>query len=128
MVGRRGAALLVFAFIDVVIGWSLIDASGQAQAAALPTYRAFREVAPLATWGALWLIVAAVCAVWAFRRHDAPAFAAAIGIKLVWSAGFAVSWLTWAAPRGWLAAATWGVVAALVYIISGWPEVEDPRQ
>jgi hypothetical protein len=126
-VGRRGAALLVFAFIDVVIGWSLIDASGQAQAAALPTYRAFREVAPLAAWGWLWLAVAAMCAVWAFRRHDAPGFAAAIAVKLVWAAGFLVSWVAWDAPRAWLGATTWGVIAALVYLISGWPEVEDRR-
>jgi hypothetical protein len=127
-VGRRGAALLVFAFVDVVIGWSLLDGQGRAQAAALPTYRAFREVAPLTFWGGAWLAAAVVCAVWAFRRDDWPGFTVAIGIKLVWAAGFLTSWLAWDAPRGWLGAATWGVIAALVYLISGWPDIEDREQ
>lgn len=121
-IGRRGAALLVFAFVDVIIGWSLIDPSTQAQTAALPVYRATVEVAPLSVWGWTWIAVAAVCVAGAVARSDWFAFAAAIGIKLVWAGCFIASWLVFGAPRGWLGAATWGVVAALVYLISGWPE------
>jgi DMSO reductase anchor subunit len=120
--GRRGAALLVFAFIDVVLGWSLVDPSTRKQTAALPMYAAIQKAAPLPVWGALWLAVAAVCVVFAFRRRDAPAYACAVGIKLVWAVGFLASWAFYGAARSWLAAATWGVVAALVYLISGWPE------
>lgn len=121
-VGRRGAALLVFSFIDIVLGWSLIDSTTQAQAAALPAYRAAVEVAPLAVWGWFWIAVAAACAAGAVARADWWAFAAAIGIKLVWAGSFLASWLAFGAARGWLGAATWGVVAALVFIVSGWPE------
>lgn len=121
-VGRRGAALLVFAFIDVVIGWSLVDPSTRKETAALPTYAAVQQAAPLPVWGALWLAVAVVCTVYAFRWRDAPAYACAIAIKLVWAGGFLGSWAFYGAYRGWLGAATWGVVAALVYLISGWPE------
>lgn len=125
-VGRRGAALLAFAFIDLVLGWSLLDATGHAQAEALPAYRAIREAAPLAVWGWAWLASAAACVIWAFRREDWPAFAAAVGIKLVWASGFLASWVVWDAPRGWLGAVTWGVIAALVFLISGWPENGPP--
>jgi hypothetical protein len=122
-VGRRGAALMIFAFIDLVIGWSLAGTATRAQASALPTYRAHVEILPLIAWGWLWIAVGAVCLVHAFRVSDRFGFAAAIGIKLVWAAGFLGSWLLYDAPRGWLGAATWVVFAALVHLISGWPEV-----
>jgi hypothetical protein len=121
-VGRRGAALLIFAFIDLVIGWSLLDPQTQAQAQALPAYQAMLAVVPLSVWGWWWITVGLVCVVHAFVQRDRVGYGAAIGIKVVWGGGFLASWLVYEAPRGWLGAATWGVFAALVYLISGWPE------
>lgn len=121
-IGRRGAALLVFAFIDVVLGWSLIDPTTQAQTAALPVYRATVEVAPLTVWGCLWILVGLACMAQAPARFDGIGFGVAIGIKVVWAGCFVASWLVFDAPRGWLGAATWAVIAALVYLIARWPE------
>lgn len=121
-VGRRGAALLVFAFIDIAIGVSFLDPETSAQTRAIPTYRATLEVASLTVWAWLWLLVAATCAVGAFRQKDRLSFGAAIAIKVVWAGSFLASWILYSAPRAWLAAATWGVLAALVLLISGWPE------
>lgn len=121
-IGRRGSALLVFAFVDLIIGWSLIDPTGQAQARALASYRGMMAVCPLPVWGGLWILVGLVCAVSAFARRDAAGYFAAIGIKVVWAGCFAASWLIWEAPRGWLGAVTWCAFAALVYLIAGWPE------
>jgi drug/metabolite transporter (DMT)-like permease len=125
--GRRGAALLAFAFIDIVVGWSLFDAETQAQTKAIPAYRATLEIAPLPIWGALWLLVGALCAVCAFLVTDRIAYGAAIGVKIVWAGSFLASWVIYNAPRAWLSAATWGVVAALVLVISGWPEPKGGR-
>ena len=125
-VGRRGACLLAFAFIDFVLAWSLIDPETKAQTAALPTYRAHLAIAPLDVWAVAWLIVALSCAIHAFRSRDQIGFALAIGIKLVWAAAFAASWLIYGVPRAWLGAALWLVVGCLVMVISGW--VEPPRQ
>lgn len=126
-IGRRGAALLAFAFIDAVIGWSLLDHQGQAQTKAIPTYAAIRALMPLAAWGWLWLAVGAVCAASAFMRSDRFGFAAAIGVKVVWAGGFLVAWWPMHVPRAWLAAATWLVFAALVLVISGWREARRDR-
>lgn len=121
-VGRRGAALLVFACIDYVIGWSLLDAELRAQTEMVPVYRALRNIAPLTVWGWLWLVVAVVCTVQAVMRTDVWAYASAIGIKVVWAGGMAYSWVVFHAPRGWLSASLWGVIAALLVVINGWPE------
>lgn len=121
-VGRRGAALLVFAAIDYVIGWSLLDAELRAQTQAVPVYRALLDVAPLAVWGWLWLTVAVACTAQAAMRNDAVAYALATGIKAVWAGGMLVSWVFFHAARGWLSASLWGVIAALVVVINGWPE------
>lgn len=121
-VGRRGCALLVFSFIDAVVGGSLLDPQIRAQTRALPAYRALLDVAPLTVWAFVWLAVAAACAVQAWMRWDAFAFAAATAVKVVWAAGLTVAWIVYDAPRGWLSASLWGVLAMLVLVINGWPE------
>lgn len=121
-VGRRGQALLVFGFIDFVVAYSFLDPTYRTQAAALPAYRAMIETLPLGAWGWLWAAVGGICVVQAFARQDAIGFGAAIGIKVVWVLGFLTSWMVWDAPRGWIGAATWAVLARLVHLIAGWPE------
>lgn len=110
-IGRRGAALLVFAEIDAVVGWSLLDPELRAQTAAVPVYRALVDMAPLALWGWLWLVVGAVCIWCAPARDDTWAYALAIGIKVVWAGGMLTSWIAFDAPRG-----------PLLVVINGWPE------
>jgi hypothetical protein len=121
-VGRRGAALLIFAFIDFVIGWSLLDPATQSQARALPSYRAHVAIVALEVWGWWWIVVGLACVGHAFVKRDGVGYGAAIGIKVVWAGGFLASWLVHDAPRAWLGAATWGVFACLVYLIARWPE------
>lgn len=121
-IGRRGAALLVFAEVDGVVGWSLLDPELRAQTAAVPVYRALVDVAPLAVWGWLWLAVGAVCLWQAPVRDDTWAYSLAIGIKVVWAGGMLTSWVVFHAARGWLSASLWGVIAALLIVINGWPE------
>jgi hypothetical protein len=121
-IGRRGAALLAFAFVDFVLAWSLVDPQAKLLTAQVPTYRAHFEIAPIEFWGIAWALVGLSCVVHAFLSRDQVGFAAAIGIKLVWAVAFVGSWVIYDVPRGWLGAATWAVVAALVGVISGWPE------
>jgi hypothetical protein len=122
-VGRRGAALLVFAWLDAVIAYSLTDSSVRAQTATLPVYRVIVSLAPLLTWAILWATVGAACFVSAFLKDDRWGFAAAISVKVVWAAGFAAAWVVYGADRAWIAAATWLVLALLVLDIAGWREV-----
>jgi hypothetical protein len=124
-IGRRGTTLLVFAVIDAIIGWSLLDPS--VQPARVPAYRVTAAVAPFAVWGWLWIAVGLTCLGYAFVRTDRAGFAAAVSVKLVWSSCFFATSLFYGVPRAWLGGVTWGLVAALVFVISGWPEPRRGR-
>ena len=127
-VGRRGAALLTFAFIDLVIGYSLLDPAAQPRTpTALQSYGAMLALAPFPIWGWLWIAVGVLCGAQAFWVRDIVGFTAAIAIKVVWAILFAASWLLYDAPRGFMGAATWLVIAAFVAIIAGWAEPEADR-
>jgi uncharacterized membrane protein YedE/YeeE len=92
-IGRRGAALLFFAFLDLVYGLSLLNPPATARPS--PTLVFIAHVMPLAVWGGLWTAVGLVC------------------LTGWWIAGL---------ERGWLAAAIWLAMAAWVMIIASWAE------
>lgn len=124
--GRRGIALLLFAYLDAVIGYSLLDASTRAQTAAIPSYKVVIMLAPLLVWAFIWIAAGMACLVSAFLRDDRWGFAAASAVFIVWAVSFLISWAAYGADRGWLAAATWAVLAMLVLDCAGWREV--PRE
>ncbi|WP_435233377.1 hypothetical protein [Micromonospora aurantiaca (nom. illeg.)] len=114
-VGRRGTALLVFAALDLAMAARLATAHPDASR----FYEWLWILTPLA---ALWAGVAVVCAVGAFRKPDRLAFAAAIGIKVLWCSLYVCGWLLGQVPDGWVSAAVWGGFAAVVGLVAGWPE------
>lgn len=116
-IGRRGSALLFFAFIDVVNAWSMLTIPPERYT---PTYRWFDSVAPLWVWAALWAAAGTACLYHAVRVDDHLGFVAAIGVKAVWSLGLTVGWVLADVPL--LGAVVWLVLAAFVWLISGWPE------
>lgn len=131
-VGRRGAILLILAIVDVAYGSSLIGPSSDSLGSAAIAWR--QHFAPLWVWGGVWLVVAAILIVSAFLRNDAIGYFAAIGLKISWSLTTLASWVFGGVERGWLSAIVWMVVAAMVWVIAGWPEPrtvppsdEEPR-
>lgn len=119
-VGFRGSALLFFAVLDFVIGFSyLYPPPEQRQTASL---RYLADLAPLPAWGAVWGAVGVVCLVFAFRRHDKVAFAAAIGIKILWGGIYVGGALVAHLERAYVSAGLWLCIAGFVAIISAWPE------
>lgn len=119
-VGRRGSALLFFALLDLVYGYSLALPSRQARQSSALAYLA--HVAPLWVWAALWIIVGMLCLVGAFLRHDRWAFAAAMFIKVLVGITSLFGWWFGAIERGYVSAAIWLALAGWIYIISTWPE------
>lgn len=122
-VGYRGAALLFFGQLDLVIGWSLVDPATAPLLKAAPAYRVLLAAGWLRpVWATAWALVGLVCLVGAvFQRADRWGFAAAIGIKLLWALGLLAAWPL-GAPRGWLNGEVWLTLAGFVGIISAWPE------
>lgn len=122
-VGRRGAALLFFAFLDAVYAFSLFNPPPEARVSAQLAF--VQNVAPLHLWGALWALAGSACLLFAFRTNDRWGFAAAMAIKVMWGClyvyGFAIG-----IERAYLSAAIWLCLAGWVGIISSWPEPPTP--
>lgn len=126
-VGRRGAALLFFGFLDVVFAFSLFRPLPDQQR--LPATVFIAHIFPLWLWGTLWLIAGLLCLFYAFRSQDRTAFAAAIAIKVLWGLVYLLGQILAGVERAWLGAALWLSLAGWVYIISTWPEPQrEPRR
>jgi hypothetical protein len=120
-VGRRGAALLFFALLDVIYGHSLTQLT-PAEVYDSETYRYLSSLLPMTGWAVVWVSVGIVCAVQAPRRSDRLAFAAASALKVVWGSLQLLGWMVGEIPRGWVVATIWLAFAAFVQVIAGWDE------
>jgi hypothetical protein len=83
--GFRGAALLSFGLFDVVWASSLVDPVASRPLKTAPTYRVVVGLAPLWVWAAVMAGIGLLLFVQAWMVDDRLAYAAAIGIKLVWA-------------------------------------------
>ncbi len=119
-IGRRGAALLFFAVLDLVYAFSLYFPAAEAKRSSSTRFLA--DVAPLPVWGTMWLLACFACAVNAFRVNDWTGFAAAISIKTLWGLLHLVGALFLSIDRAWVSAAIWLCTAGWLGIISSWPE------
>lgn len=125
-VGRRGAALLCWAWVDVMYGVGLVAADAATRAS--PTLAWVGAIMPLRWWGAVWLIVAATLVVTAVTRMHTLGHTAAAGIKILWAVLMAGGWLAGEVPRGYVSVGIWGGAAALVLITAGWSEPTSRRR
>lgn len=119
-VGRRGTFLLFLAMLDWIYAYSL--AYPTPAAVSTPTYTFLSHIMPLDVWASLWAVVGTVCLVYAFRYRDAPGYAAAMFIKILWAMTFFLGWLFVGVERGYLSTAIWGAFAGVLAIISTWPD------
>lgn len=120
--GRRGQALIFFGGLDVIYSFSLLNPDKASRTG--PFLTAVAAIAPLWVWAALWGVVGLVCLFYSFRRHDQIGWTAAIFLKVTWAVTCLTAWLLYGADRGYVSAAIWLFAAWLVWVISGWPEVE----
>lgn len=119
-VGRRGASLLFFGLLDLVYCYSLLFPPPRDRWSTSLTF--LDNIVPLWVWGIAWGAVGALCLCRSYRRRDAPAFAAAIGIKVLWSIASLAAWLVGGVDRGYVNAVVWLAFAGFVGIIASWPE------
>lgn len=119
-IGRRGAFLLFLALLDLIYGFSFMFPPQIP--AYYPTYAFLSSIMPLEAWGLLWMGVGVICLIFAFKKYDAPAYAAAMFLKSFWAAVFLLGWMFVGLDRGWVSATVWGAFAAVLALISTWPE------
>ena len=126
--GRRGLALVLFSLTYVLTGLSALLA---------PTENAGRFILyaefPVPVRLVLWFVPAAIGLWAAFRGvgRDAPGFAALVVPASIVAFSYVWSWVGYFAgetdwPLGWTGAARWLLVLALILIVSGWKEAEEP--
>ncbi len=125
-VGRRGAALLFFAVLDVIYGWALLVPTSSALTS--PGYRWLASVLPLQVWGGIWLLAGVLCLVGAVVHEDTAAWVAAMSIKVMWGLLWFLGWAIAGVERGWVSAAVWLPMAALVALLASWPEPGNGRR
>lgn len=116
MLGRRGVFLLFLALLDFLYGWSILNSPAIASKLHL--------LVPYQAWGWGWTVTGALLAAGAFLKRDRLFF----GWSAFMKAAFAGAWVdVWMndpqVPRAWISAVIWGAFAALVLVVSGWPEV-----
>ncbi len=114
-IGRRGAALLFFALLDFVQGFTLLTAPRPLA----PFYASADAVMPLPVWAAFWSAVGLTCLVFAFMVRDTAAFMAAVALKVGWGGTAFFGWVAGTVPLGYLSAVIWLAFAAFVYLIAG---------
>lgn len=115
-IGRRGAALLFFALLDLVYCYALL----RPPPGPLPeAFRYARTLMPLWVWALAWGGVGVICLVFAFLPRDTVAFTAAVALKVTWGLLAILGQLAGTADRGYVSAVIWLGFAAFVYLIAG---------
>jgi len=123
-VGRRGAALLFFALLDLVYSYALLNPPQPLT----ETYLWSQTLLPLWAWAACWGAVGVACIVFAFLPRDTIAFTAVVGLMAAWGLLSLFGWLAGAVDRGYVSAVIWTAFAAFVYLIAGGIPAATPRK
>jgi hypothetical protein len=126
--GRRGLALLVFSAVFALTGLRVLVAPLEDEGHFL-----LYAFLPQEVRAALWLIPAALGTVAAFRPtgRDTIGFSALIVPATVVTFSYLWSWVGFFAGAtdyalGWSGAARWLLVLALILLVSGWKEADEP--
>lgn len=119
-IGRRGTALLFFAFLDSVYAYGLYHPAPEYRRTSSVLF--LEAIAPLQLWGTLWLIAGILCLINAFRINDRIGFAGAIAVKVLWGLLFLAGALVVHLDRAYISATLWLCMAGWIAIIASWPE------
>jgi hypothetical protein len=111
-VGHRGAFLLFLALLDLLYGYSLF--TGHEHSVNL--------VLPWLVWAIIWSVAGVCLLVGSIVHNDRIFFALATTIKAMWAFVFLHLWIYDHAPMAWASMVIWAALAALVVVVSFWPE------
>ncbi len=120
-IGRRGAALLFFAILDVTYAFGLLFPPKTAS----EFYVFLASIMPLWAWAAVWAGTGLCLFINAFKVKDRVGFAAAMFLKVLWGAVALLGWIAGHADRGYISAAIWLAAAGWIGVIASWPEPSD---
>lgn len=115
--GRRGAFLLFLALLDSLYGYSIVTEAAQ--------LRPLDMIIPVPVWGWVWIVTGCLLPLGAFVRRDRLFFGWSTFVFAAWAGTWVSVWVHEPQiPRVWINIVVWGAFAALVVIVSTWPEVK----
>lgn len=127
--GHRGAFLLLFGVIWILVGVSLLP---DTETPMPPHVLMLFEHLPLWLRIAYWMAPGTVAVVSAFLRgpgHDTAGFALLIVAPIVRGGSYGWAWVAWmlsggqiGEDRGWLGAVVWAALAGAILIVASWRE------
>jgi hypothetical protein len=117
--GHRGAFLAFLSLLDFLYGYSILTDSGPLQV--------YHLILPIIVWGWIWVAMGAVLLSGVFIRRDKFHFGLSATFKCAWVAAWVNVWITQAFPRVWVSIVIWAAFAALVVVVSSWPETRRHR-
>lgn len=115
-VGRRGAFLSFLSLLDVLYGYSILT---------VPTSPPrLHLLIPYWSWGYVWLAAGIVLFPGIWVRRDRFFYAVAAFMKAAWAGAWVDVWVNDSSvARAWVSVLIWAAFAALVLVVSTWPEV-----
>lgn len=127
--GRRGAVLLLFSLLYMIIGLGYLYASTEQAAMAL---RAATQITSgeLEPWGVVWIACSLIGFITAFwpPGKDNWGFSSLAGHAYLWSSFYFTSWVLYGdEPRGWIQGCLFLAFGAALTLIAGWPEPRVER-
>lgn len=111
-IGRRGAFLLCLALYDISYGLYM----------ALSYPIQHEPLIGETTWGWLWIGVGLFLATGIFTRHDAPWYATAILIKIIWALEYFRLNFVEHITGDWIRGCYWIALCGMVIVAAWWPE------
>lgn len=120
--GRRGLCLALFAGVFIVYGFALAGSDPDRPGLELITRRI-----DLSTWAFLWITSGVGAIGLSVSRRSWLGYVALMPMPLLWAGANAGAFLLSlgtdeGTANAWAGALVWSLIAAVLLIISGWPE------
>lgn len=125
--GKRGWFLILLALVFTVIGLSYLQTSP----ARTKTFSFLPDWFPTPWVSIVWGIGVVTAVVAAFRaepRADWIGFGTMSFVLTGWGFIYLASWIHGDTPAGWYSASIFWTFAALVFLVSTWPNPVDPER
>lgn len=121
--GRRGAALVLFAFVSLVYGFAVAGSDPPR-----PGLEPITRIVELPTLAFCWIFSGVIAIALSILRRSWLGYVVLMPMPIAWAGSYTVSFILQAtgthegSSTAWAGALVWGLLVGLLGIITGWPE------